>query len=615
MARKVEAGIMRIDIIDSAKGLAELRADWDAVYDADPEAQFFLSWTWMFKWLISIDKPWFILAAKPDAGSSAYVAFLPLWLGTKERGSGGFYNEVNMGGNHVSDYTGFLCRPEFEEQAIPAFASRVKQLNWTNLKLEELCASDHRTALFMGEFSDRDYAVSKLDCVNSDKIDNNICPVAQLPGDWDEYLERNLSANMRQKIRRLLRQIEKSGEFRIAHAEKDTFERDLEILLQFWTARWGRRKGQRLSGILDNNRLMLRHSFEAGALHLPILWQGERPIGALAIFVDVRKRSFLFHMAGRDETFDGPQPGLALHAHSIRHAIRNGFVTYDFLRGTEPYKYSFGVEEHRIKSFLVATKDEENLGGRLDARSLSFALKRSKEHHRAGRHAKAEPGFRQVLDIEPRNADALYCLGQIVAQRGEHAAAIGMFKTLLADRPDTYKAWVRLGRSLGAHGERAEAVDALCEAVGREPANADAYHGLGHVLLDLGLFDQAVAAFDAARELQPDYPDIGASLMKALRLRGGLSPKELARRASSNPDVRDRVGKLSAIAAAAERNRQVTAKAPVVASKRNGVEPLFPSSKADSVGLVAQRAFAAHAEDGLRIYNAAIARLLPQGKR
>jgi len=398
-------------------------------------------------------------------------------------------------------------------------------------------------------------------------------------------------------------------------AEKNTFERDLEILLGFWTARWGRRKGKRLSGILANNRLMLRHAFAAGALYMPVLWQGDRPIGALAIFVDVRKKSFLFHMAGRDETFDGPQPGLALHAHSIRHAIRNGFITYDFLRGNEPYKYSFGVEERRIKSVVLETKDAKSVG--LDSRSLPFALERSMEHHRAGRHAKAEPGFRQVLEIEPHSPNALYCLGQIMAQRGEHAAAIGMFQTLLADRPDTYKAWVRLGRSLRAHGELVEAVHAFCEGIGRESANADAYHGLGHVLLDLGLFDQAVAAFDGAREAQPDYPDIGASLMKALRLRGGLSSKEQARRAASRADVRDRVGKLSVIATAFERNRQATAKTPAVTGKRSGVEPLlFPSpGKVDSVSLMAQQATAAHAEDGLRLYNAAIARILPQGKR
>jgi len=60
----------------------------------------------------------------------------------------------------------------------------------------------------------------------------------------------------------------------------------------------------------------------------------------------------------------------------------------------------------------------------------------------------------------------------------------------------------------------------------------------------------------------------------------------------------------------------VTAKAPVVASKRNGVEPLFPSqSKADSVSLMARTGDRRARGRRLRIYNAAIARLLPQGKR
>ncbi len=106
--------------------------------------------------------------------------------------------------------------------------------------------------------------------------------------------------------------------------------------------------------------MMLRHAFRAGALFLPVLWQGERPVGALAILVDERKKSFLFWIAGRDETFDGLPAGLALHAHSIRHAIRNGFVTYDFLRGNEPYKYSFGAEEFRVTSFVLTTKDGKN---------------------------------------------------------------------------------------------------------------------------------------------------------------------------------------------------------------------------------------------------------------
>jgi tetratricopeptide (TPR) repeat protein len=193
------------------------------------------------------------------------------------------------------------------------------------------------------------------------------------------------------------------------------------------------------------------------------------------------------------------------------------------------------------------------------------------EHHRAGRRTEAEQGYRQVLELEPHNADALYGMGQIMQRRGEHAAAIETFRTLLAAHPDTLKAWFRLGRSLRARGQPAEAASAYCEGIARQPAIAGAYFDLGHLLLELEQPDQAVAAFDVARSLQADFPGIDASLTKALSLGDGWSPEQLARRAALHPDVRDRVGKLSAIAAAAERQRR--AQTPVAARERGDVEP------------------------------------------
>jgi len=601
---------MRIDVIDNVKAINELRAEWDAVYDADPEAQFFLSPTWLFKWHAEIENPPTILAAKPDDGSSGYVGFFPLWLKTKERKSGGFFNDINIGGNYMADYTGFLCRPEFEVRAIPAFARAIKQLNWTHFRIEYFCASERRTALLLDEFSKSEFEVEKLDRFDENKVDLSICPFAQLPGDWDAYLDR-LSANTRQKIRRVLRQIEKSDEFRITQANKDTIDGDIDILLRFWKVRWGALKGKRIDGILKTNRMMLRHCFETGVLFLPILWHGDRPVCALATLVDDRKKSFLFYMAGRDPTYDGPPPGLVLHAHSIRHAIGNGIVTYDFLRGNEPYKYSFGVEERRIATFALTTKDGKNLGGKLDRRSLAFALRRSKEHHRAGRHAEAGPGYRQVLELDPRNAEALYGLGQILAKQGEHAAAIKLFQTLVADKPGLDKVWFRLGRSLQAHGDLPEAADAYCESLERQPANASAYFGLGHVLLKIESFDLAVAAFEAARALQADYPGIDDGLMKVLHLRGGLSPREVARRAALHAEVRDRVGKLSAIAAAAARNRQGANDMLVVETDR--IERPFPLRiAAESIGRAGQHIVGDQA-DALDIYRGAITRELRQG--
>ena len=74
---------MHIDIIETSSSLAELEDNWNAVYDADDEAQIFLSWKWLSGWLSSIPGPWFILAAKErDAADLPYVAFFPLRLQT-----------------------------------------------------------------------------------------------------------------------------------------------------------------------------------------------------------------------------------------------------------------------------------------------------------------------------------------------------------------------------------------------------------------------------------------------------------------------------------------------------------------------------------------------------
>ena len=78
-----KASAVHIDIIETLPSLAKLEDNWNAVYDADDEAQIFLSWQWLSGWLSSIQGPWFILAAKAgEAADLPYVAFFPLRLQT-----------------------------------------------------------------------------------------------------------------------------------------------------------------------------------------------------------------------------------------------------------------------------------------------------------------------------------------------------------------------------------------------------------------------------------------------------------------------------------------------------------------------------------------------------
>ena len=70
---------MRIDVIDTPDAFEALRPNWDRLYAADPEGQFFLSWIWLSQLFERRPKNWCVLAAADEAAKD-YVAFLPLRL-------------------------------------------------------------------------------------------------------------------------------------------------------------------------------------------------------------------------------------------------------------------------------------------------------------------------------------------------------------------------------------------------------------------------------------------------------------------------------------------------------------------------------------------------------
>ena len=362
-----------------------------------------------------------------------------------------------MAGNFGADYTGIVCRQEAEHKVIPAFARTIRQMNWARLHLDNVRISERRVAAADWPASRRQAFTRPKSTRSSrvDGIDNALCPYATLPNDWNSYLDA-LSTNTRQKIRRLLKQVEASSEYRITVATPETFERDLKTLLGFWETKWRARKADRIDSLIRSNGAMLTRSFHSGLVYLPTFWHGDRPVAALATLMEPRKRTFSFYMTGRDETFEGPPAGMILHAYSIRHAIAHGFVEYDFLRGNEPYKYSFGCKERKIHSIVLETKSGRNLGGRIDARCIPDLLQQATELHRKGQSADAEIGYRRILEVEPRHADALHRLGQLLAAKGDFVAAKRLFRTLTTVRPDAAKAWQCLGQvceSLGQHEE------------------------------------------------------------------------------------------------------------------------------------------------------------------
>ena len=425
---------MFVDLIAEQGEIVRLRERWDQLYESDSEAHYFLSWAFISTYMQRFEGASFVLAARAGPEGSPYVAFLPLRLRTRlDKRTGRVHNEINMAGSYAADYTGILCAPEHASRAVAALAKHLKTMNWTKLHLENLRMSERRLRLFLNALMDDRFTTQKQRRVNEvDGTDNTICPYIDLPDSWDRYLSTSVSSNTRQKLRRLLRTVESSDEFRITAADASTVKRDIEILLGFWRAKWSTRKGQRIPTLLKSNRMLFESAFASDVLFLAILWHRDRPLGALAFFVDKVKRTMLFHMAGRDETSDLIPSGLVLHAYCIRRAIELGFRTYDFLRGNEAYKYSFGSRDTVISSYLAQTRNGRNLNGQIDVKSIGSAFRKATEFHKAGDLIRAEAVYRQVLDANPAHAHSLYAFGQLLSAKGDHREAAKTFETAAA---------------------------------------------------------------------------------------------------------------------------------------------------------------------------------------
>lgn len=135
------------------------------------------------------------------------------------------------------------------------------------------------------------------------------------------------------------------------------------------------------------------------------------------------------------------------------------------------------------------------------ARAMQIAL----EHHRAGRLAEAESIYRQVLDLDPRNAEAWHLLGVIAHQAGKQETAIELIGKALAIRPDLAEAHSNLGLALMAGGRPDDAAASHRRAISFKPDYATAHNNLGNVLNAQRKLDEAALSYLAAIAFQPDY--------------------------------------------------------------------------------------------------------------
>jgi len=351
---------LRVDVIDDPQAFAALEPCWEEIHRRDPNAGYFLSYRWMAEVVRAQPEGWVVLGVRPEEAAGSYVCFLPLRV--KERWSrsrGELVTELEPAGRFLwGQYSGFLCDPEFERSALPALAETARELPWSRLTLKYLAEPEHRTRLFLNGFDPNDYRVRfPSSTINGGTVDALTCPFVPLPVDFETYLRSSVSRNMRQKIRRFSRRIDASDELRVTIADRDTFDRDLGVLLELWHHKWAPVRGtETADAVASKYREILTRNFALDAVLLVVLWREDRPLGASAAVIDRDAGCLHFIVSGRDETATEEFIGIVVHAHNIRWAIEHGFATYDFCHGNEAYKYSFGAVDRVVRHLSITRR-------------------------------------------------------------------------------------------------------------------------------------------------------------------------------------------------------------------------------------------------------------------
>ena len=127
--------------------------------------------------------------------------------------------------------------------------------------------------------------------------------------------------------------------------------------------------------------------------------------------------------------------------------------------------------------------------------------------HQQGQIFQAEAIYRELIQCDPRNAEALHLLGVINSQNGHHQVAIDMIGMAIEIAPNVVSYHLNKGIVLQELKQFDAAVVSYDRAIALKADLVEAYYNRGISLQKLKQWNAAVASYDSAITLMPDYAE------------------------------------------------------------------------------------------------------------
>jgi predicted O-linked N-acetylglucosamine transferase (SPINDLY family) len=152
--------------------------------------------------------------------------------------------------------------------------------------------------------------------------------------------------------------------------------------------------------------------------------------------------------------------------------------------------------------------------------TLAETLAYAAQQHQAGNLALAETLYRQVLQANPADANALHLLGVLAYQGGYYQEAVDLMVQALAVEPEAGEFYCNLGGAYLALNQLQQARTCYQQALRLRPEFPESHNNLGNVLAREGKLPEAVACYREALRLRANFPEALNNLGNALARQG-----------------------------------------------------------------------------------------------
>lgn len=317
---------MRIEVVRTLDGLANLRDEWRALWHSLPDYSPYSSWEWQFAWVRAhrLERRLYVLTIRDDAGELLGVAPLqrvPIVV----PGLGA----LTFVGQETSISPDFLVRPELEREfclGVLEYVSGRRDIVGMVLKMAEplrgaRCLLDSELANRYGAATIQQYSQRGI---------------VRLPLNYDDFTE-SLGSKMQREMRAAVRGMKKSHDLVFSCDDQTTnFDERLADLFRLNEAKWGRAGGR---GHYEKLYPLLHRD---GMLNVLILYVDGHAAAGLSVLLSAE--TVYGELAGLDFEVNRRHLGKCFYGLAIEWMIQNRYRRFDFSSGTEPYKLRFRPE-------------------------------------------------------------------------------------------------------------------------------------------------------------------------------------------------------------------------------------------------------------------------------